>query len=135
QQCSDSVQLPTVNEKAGEHPWSSSARLLMIDAERQVIMSGDARLACRSERGWSPVSPQIGAVHHHLWLVLSLRNRKSGIHVETLRPRVIAAELQTVAQPLNHFQLQRIIAAVSGRVPEEPGIQKRIRPRGSRGRG
>src|SRR5207302_1124099 len=96
QQRGDTVQLPTSNQPVETSSGSA--------AERKFVMCGNAGLACRAQRGWTPVSVQIIAVHDHLRLVLCLSNRKGRVHVEILCPRIVAAELQSLAQPANQFQ-------------------------------
>src|SRR5262245_28981990 len=81
----------------------------------------------RESRG-TPIASKIVAVHHHLGLILRLSARQTGIHVEILRPGVVAAELQSSAETTDEFQLQSVVAAVAFGVPEKAGGQVRIGP-------
>ncbi len=81
--------------------------------------------------GRSPVAVQIVAVHHHLRLVVGLRAGERGIHVQILRPGVVRAELQAMAETVDHVHLQRVVAAVAFGVPEESRAQIGIGPGGA----
>src|SRR5262249_46165002 len=113
QQCGDAVQLPA----ADQLPEALGGGA----AKGKFVMCGNAGLIGGSQCRWSPVSAQIVAVHDHLRLVLRLGNRKGGVHVQILRPRIVAADLQSPAQAANHVKLQRVITAVACGVPEESG--------------
>ncbi len=56
------------------------------------------------QRRRAPIAAQIVAVQNHLRLVLGLRAGESGIHVEILRPGVIGAELQAVAEAVRNVE-------------------------------
>ena len=66
---------------------------------------------------------QIIAVQHHLRLIVGLRAGQPGIHVQVLRPGVVAAELQAFAQAVGHVDLQRVVAAVALGKPEKSAGQ------------
>jgi hypothetical protein len=80
------------------------------------------------QSGRSPITPKVCAIHNHLRLILRLRSRESGVHVEILRPGVSDAELKAGCQPPCEIQLQGVVAAVPGGVPKEAGCKIRIRP-------
>ena len=67
-------------------------------SERQFITRRDAGLVVDVQRRGSPVAAQIVAVQNHLRLIIGLRAGQRGIHIQILRPGVVGAELQAVAQ-------------------------------------
>src|ERR1035438_705529 len=92
-------------------------------------MAGNAGLVGYVQCGQSPIPREIVPIQYHLRLILGLGSRQAGIQIQILGPRVVDAKLETLRQAAPHIHLQRVIAGVAFRIPEESRSQIRVGPR------
>ena len=117
QQRRDLVQLPAADDLV--RVGARVAHPALAFAEGQIVMGREARLVSGVQSRRSPIALQVVAVHDHLRCVRSLRYGQRRVLVQILGPGVSGPYLKPLRQSMIHIDLQRVVAGIAFRIPEE----------------